>query len=108
MRRELIGASSLFLIIAACSFQKPSPNAYYGNPPEGYEEPIKAAFNVVLKDPDSAKYQFGSPYRAYRNNGLAYGGQVTWTGYAMEVWVNAKNSFGGYTGFQPYTVLMNG
>ena len=44
---------------------------------------------ALLKDPDSAKFKWPAPTEF----GLYCG------------WVNAKNSYGGYTGFEPFMVL---
>lgn len=96
------------VLLSSCAFQKPLPAMSYDTPPENYERLIVRYFHNVLKDPESAKYEFDVPRRAYANAGLAYGGQVTWTGYAVRVQVNAKNSYGGYVGFTPYTVLFTG
>lgn len=51
-----------------------------------------------LKDPDSAKFSYYSPRR----------GSAVLDGKAVLVWyedvdVNAKNAFGGYTGFKKYS-----
>lgn len=93
------------VIFSGCSFQKPMPTMSYGEAPSDYESQITEYFQRTLKDPDSAKYKFGTPRRAYVNAPLAYGGEVTWVGYAVPVQVNAKNGFGGYAGFQPFTFL---
>ncbi len=61
---------------------------------------------TVLKDPESARYRFGEPQRAYVNNGLLRGGNVVWQGYVIYFFVNAKNSYGGYTGEQPWFALV--
>lgn len=50
---------------------------------------IARAVKDQLKDPDSAKFKWPAPLKF----GLYCG------------WVNAKNSYGGYTGFQPYMVI---
>jgi hypothetical protein len=101
---------AIALLVTACAsaFQRPEPTADYGSPPQGYEEAIKARFEQVLKDPESARYRFGRPVKAYTNEGLAYGGKVSWVGYLVDVQVNAKNSFGGYVGFKPYMVFFAG
>ena len=61
----------------------------------------------MLKDPDSAKYQFKEPYKAYVTH---YPDQLfpdkTEYGWIIRVGVNAKNSFGGYTGYQLYRFLV--
>ncbi|MCK9455360.1 hypothetical protein [Sulfurimonas sp.] len=98
------------LLLSACAgaFQRPGPSVNYGNPPQGYEEAIKVHFKQVLKDPESANYRFGKPVKAYTNEGMVYGGKVSWVGYLVDVQVNAKNSFGGYVGFKPYMLLFDG
>ncbi|MFL9608573.1 hypothetical protein ACKF11_00665 [Methylobacillus sp. Pita2] len=60
-----------------------------------YQE--KRLIQEMLKDPDSAKFRFGSTQRMVKN----VGGRPTlvWISY---VFVNAKNSFGGYTGEKTY------
>src|SRR3989344_3264916 len=99
----------VFLITACASaFQRPDPAADYGSMPQAYEEAIKTHFEQILKDPESARYRFGRPIKAYANEGLAYGGKIAWIGYLVDVQVNAKNSFGGYVGFKPYMVFFSG
>jgi len=50
---------------------------------------IKAGLQAVLKDPESMR--LGAVHAARSSKGLVACG-----------WVNAKNSFGGYTGDQPF------
>jgi hypothetical protein len=67
---------------------------------------VKAYFEEILKDPESARYKFDTPERAYRRAGWANRGRVAWQGYVIPVNVNAKNSYGGYTGYKRYFALM--
>lgn len=102
-------AAALAGTLAGCAFEHPSADAFNSAaPPQGYQQSVPLYFETRLKDPDSAKYQYGTPAKAYANNGLAYGGKVAWSGYALPVAVNAKNSYGGYTGYKPYVILFNG
>lgn len=74
----------------------PEPDADYGSYPDHYQELIKAYMAKTLKDPDSAKYtDFSTPRKehAIANKRAIYG-------YSSCVLVNAKNSYGGYTGNQ--------
>lgn len=97
------------LFLASCAgFEKLPEGHDFGPPPVGYEEAVKARFQYALKDPNSAMYRIGTPYTAYSNTGLAGGGGIAWSGYAVNVQINAKNSYGGYTGYQPYRVLFSG
>jgi hypothetical protein len=72
--------------------------ADYGSYPSDYQEAVKAYFQKKLKDPHSAQYRFKEPYKAYIRETPIQGGKPTTFGYIVDVWVNAKNSFGGYTG----------
>lgn len=92
----------------ATTFQRPSPTANFGSPPVNPEAAVRDYFEKNLKDPESARYKLSKPVKAYNNTGLAYGGGVVWTGYLVDVEVNAKNSFGGYVGYKPYMVLFTG
>lgn len=53
-----------------------------------------------LKDPDSARIEWGPFGQAWIFRGLVNGGFHY--GYGLLANVNAKNSFGGYTGKQPF------
>lgn len=106
MKRLIILAA---LALAGCgTFQELSPDAPFPMKPRDPQAAVQTYFANTLRDPESARYTFGELYRAQCNEGLAWGGKVTWWGWAMEVGVNAKNGYGGYTGTQPYTVVFNG
>jgi hypothetical protein len=75
----------------------PAPNADYGSYPTNYENIIKANLASSLKDPDSARYgAFSKPRKEHiiTNAPLKEANY----GYSVCVPVNAKNSYGGYTG----------
>ena len=82
--------------------------ADYGTFPTNYKEIVKQYFDLFLKDPESAKYQFGpEPTKAYTRNAIIpSGAQPVDFGYVVYVIVNAKNSYGGYTGGQAYRLLI--
>lgn len=86
----------------AATFQTLEPSYNFGAPPTDYEEKIKKSMRFKLKDPDSAIFDFESsrPIKAYTNAGLAAGGEVSWAGWVVYYKVNAKNSYGAYTGFE--------
>lgn len=110
MRLGLIGLA--FLATACASggasgtggFQVPPADTDYGAEPDA-ETDAKAYFTSILKDPDSAQFKMGYVGKAHCNKGTLWGGDVVWHGYAANVYVNAKNSYGGYVGFKPYTLL---
>lgn len=82
--------------------------ADYGEYPTTYKEIVKQYFDLSLKDPESARYQFGpEPTKAYTRNAIIpNGAQPVDFGYVVYVSVNAKNSYGGYTGGQVYRLLI--
>lgn len=82
---------------------------------KNYQKIIKERIGSCLKDSDSAKYRFvGNPvFCSFSNSnefrGALYNSRKTPTiGYAGLVFVNAKNSFGGYTGEQPWFYIISG
>lgn len=111
MRKTLI-ISAATLAISGCvsssSFQAPSPNHNYGAAPIYSEPEVKSVMEVNLKDPDSAKYRFGSPVKAHCNNGILSGGNVVWAGWVVPVQQNAKNSYGAYVGYEGYYARFEG
>lgn len=105
---KLILAAVFAISLTACAVQQPampSENANYGTYPQTSQTFGAVAFMGELKDPDSAIYQFSKPRKAYLTNNR--GTAVAWTGYAIPVAVNSKNSFGAYAGYTPYVVLVN-
>lgn len=91
----------------------PEPGADYGTYPSNYRQIIEAAMADMLKDPDSARYSgFTQPkhdqvvHLDYAPNGGVGVTKTAVYGYAVCVAVNAKNSFGGYTGDQLYWFLI--
>ncbi|MFM5589154.1 hypothetical protein [Aeromonas salmonicida] len=76
----------------------PEPSADYGVYPENYQDMIKQYMSTHLKDPYSAKYsQFTAPKKehAMENHKAIYG-------HSSCVLINAKNSYGAYTGDHLY------
>jgi hypothetical protein len=68
-------------------------SADFGSYPTNYEIVIKSYMSTILKDPDSARYNFlNSP-----KSGWSGFGAVKY-GYIVCVNINAKNCYGGYTG----------
>src|SRR5438477_6228366 len=91
----------LLTLIAGCASAPTAEklaNADYGDYPANYRQLIRDFFQVALKDPDSAQYQFREPYKGYSKKALIVGGGVDKYGWICNVNVNAKNSYGGYTG----------
>ena len=95
------------LVFAGCS-RAPSPAeidaADYGQYPTNYQEVVKSYMGERLKDPYSAQYDFfKGPTRLWTGGGLS----SKKYGYGVCARINAKNSFGGYTGSKLYFFLIN-
>ncbi len=97
-------------ILGGCAMPPTAPTAKeitgadYGPEPENYKELITAYMLNQLKDPDSAKFEFNKPpAKAW----FGYGDKIF--GWGVCATVNAKNSYGGYTGKQgSYFVIKDG
>lgn len=78
--------------------------ADYGPVPERHEETVKSHMSMMLKDPGSATYTFtNGPAKMWLGGGIF--GQLKY-GWGVCALVNAKNSFGGYTGAKKYFFLI--
>lgn len=86
--------------------QKEIDMADFGQPPVNYEYDIKNLMSNLLKDPNSAIYEFGAPKKGYTKDGWGAGGKIHF-GYVVPVYVNAKNSYGGYSGKKLYYYLFS-
>ncbi len=71
-------------------------SAQYPPKPSDFREEVKRYLRLRLKDPDSAIYDNWTLERAY------LGSSPPVYGWMSSVSVNAKNSYGGYTGFDMY------
>ncbi|MGC1034166.1 hypothetical protein [Pantoea agglomerans] len=100
------------LLVTGCAPKPPSmtsiKNASYGVLPNDYQQQIKKYMTSILIDPESARYTFEPPFKAYSQDGSlsSTAGGVVY-GYAAGVQVNAKNSYGGYTGNQLYVFMFS-
>ncbi len=107
MKRPFIasGIAIALTFLGACSYA-PKPDqaaaADYGRPMTASEmERAGDAWLLrALKDPESRRVEWGPSGRAWYWHGIVGGGHKF--GYATLASVNAKNSFGGYTGSKPY------
>lgn len=92
-------------VLAGCAFQKPEQVFIPKVVPTVRSADIRSKLIGNFKDPDSVMVRAGAPYLAYMNEGLAYGGAVTWQGYAVNLQLNGKNAFGAYVGYEPCIAL---
>ena len=77
------------------------PSDWGEPPPADYKQRVTAFLRERLKDPESAQYDWKEPLRGVIQKGFA-------SPNVMRAWltpvnINAKNSFGGYTGFEPFS-----
>lgn len=69
---------------------------------------LRARIEDTLRDPESARFKVGCPVRGYVKNALLSGGMgFQFVGYLVRFEVNAKNGFGGYTGFKPQIAALS-
>jgi len=83
-------------------------NAYYGRPMEQAEcEKIaeRVMMRLPYKDPTSVILRFGLCRKGYKPESSVHKNRFVF-GYVIEGTVNAKNSFGGYVGPQPFYVII--
>ncbi|WP_416413760.1 hypothetical protein [Pantoea sp. App145] len=73
-----------------------------GIEPKKYKPLVENAIKDLLKDPDSAKF---SDFTQPRKEVMVQNSQFVY-GYSTCVFVNAKNSYGGYVGKQLYWVFI--
>ena len=72
--------------------------------PKNWQNAVKSAITSHLKDPDSAKFRFLEPPEFYgfsnadRYPSVFHTQDYPMFGYVGGVFVNAKSSYGGYTG----------
>ena len=93
------------LLILACSSAMAQTAENMGSlVPGKYQVAIRFYMNQKLKDPYSAVYRFDTPYKAMLTDGPLVGHQKHF-GWIVPTWVNAKNSFGGYSGEQLYIMF---
>ncbi len=108
MLRKIIGIIVLGVLLIGCggTNNRPGPNDNFGAPPTAatYQREIKAHFNATLKDPYSVRYSFRAPVKGYANYWLD-NKPTYWQGWAVGVFVNAKNSYGGYVGAEHYIFI---
>lgn len=76
-------------------------SATYAELPTNYQEQLKVIISSSLKDPDSAKFKFYPPRKGYTAATRHFG-------YVVPVDVNAKNSYGGYAGYQMFYFVYYG
>lgn len=102
-----ITAASLAGCAAAPVTQSELAAADYGAP-QSQDQAVAAAVSWLesyLKDPYSAHYTWQPIYKGIVTTSMLDGGRHL-PGYILDGTVNAKNSYGGYTGAQDFQFLI--
>jgi hypothetical protein len=85
----------------------PVQTAEYGYPPRNYQRQIQNYFANKLKRANGANYTFSKPQRAYKRKGLAYGGEIAWKGWMVDVRIETPSRTGRMQTPKPYMVLFS-
>lgn len=103
MFRQIVAVAAVALGGCSVPTQQEIADADYGQYPAAYEAVVRAYMAARLKDPDSAQYQFlNAPKQGWDAFGKKRYGWVTC------VQINAKNSYGGYTGNRLHYFMLRG
>ena len=100
---------TLLILVSGCA-RTPTvedlAKADYGAPISQAEAEAKASAFLKrhLKDPDSAKIEWGTVQTGWIRDAPINGGQLRF-GYVLDANINAKNSYGAYSGYKPYKFL---
>jgi len=80
----------------------------YGTKPLNYMNSIRSYFSNKIARGELSKYKYGYPKRAYKKEGFAYGGDVSWKGWLVETSVATPTRTGRLLTPKPYMVLFSG
>lgn len=107
---------TLTIIISSCATMNTGyapteldlAKADYGSKPTNYKKVIKEHIADNLIDPESARFtKFSKPQKSWMSEFQGFK-NFKYYGWLVCVDVNAKNSFGGYTGKKTYVALLRG
>lgn len=73
-------------------------------PATTYQPFVRQQIGTMLRDPQSAIYEFSDPFKV-TCRGRLFRMRERWKGWATQVWVNARNGYGGYAGRELHYVL---
>ena len=83
----------------------PTKSSQYGYPPKDYKNRIKNYFSNKINRANSAIYTFARPQKAYKREPLAYGGDISWRGWLVDVTIETESRTGRRQAPKPYMVL---
>lgn len=110
--KKLFLSLFIFMFLSGCgiiysinlsNLERTLTDADYGNPPKNYEILAEKYIKSLLKDSDSAQFRnWTVPEKCLFPSNTSM--TEPKPGYCNYVEVNAKNSFGGYTGFSVWKI----
>lgn len=72
--------------------------------PSDHQEMVTKQILSILREPESAKFEFRSPpYQMVCDKGV-FRNKERVTIWMVDLWVNARNGYGGFTGFEGMSV----
>lgn len=102
MKRVLMACASAALASCALMPDPVGTDADYGEPPPSVRPVIDTFLRLNMKDPESV--QLGDSYYGPARVAVPVGFSTVY-GWGVCFAANAKNSFGGYTGYQVWMVV---
>jgi len=80
----------------------------YGAKPLHYMNAIRSYFTNKIPRGGLSKYKYGEPKRAYKKEGFAFGGDISWRGWLVETSIATPTRTGRLLTPKPYMVLFSG
>lgn len=110
--RKILSVIAAAALLCGCASVKPKDLTIggpddYGKYPETYQQIVTNHIRVSFKDPESVKdLTINAPIKFVHKYKLSIPGSVSEYCYLIGFFCNAKNSYGGYTGTEPHTLLV--
>lgn len=108
MKKHLFAAAAILSLSACATIKNPTAadvaNADYG-PPIARDDAVaqaKETMSVMLKDPESARWTCAPEVHTVWYHEAFTKTTDTFYGWSLDCLINAKNSYGGYTGDRDY------
>jgi hypothetical protein len=100
IQQSLVAATGLILMAGCVATPTNEQVAAADCGQQQVEQAIRRWCDQYLKDPESAKVQFPLPLK--KGSYVTDRGVGPYFAWEQDTFINAKNSYGGYTGARPY------
>ncbi len=80
----------------------------YGEKPINYINAIRSYCSNKIPRANLSQYKYGTPKRAYKRKGFAYGGAIAWKGWLVETSIATPTRTGKLLTPKPYMFLFKG